>query len=141
MSSTMLHTCVCRTLVVAHSEQSPTDDEWGAWIARMGQLDYDCVLIATRGGAPNAKQRTQTNDFWQDKTKPKMAVLSDSPAVRGALFAFYYLFKGTMKPFPANHAGQALNFLGVSRENYAEVLTAAGELQDRLSVAKKRRSA
>ena len=122
---TMIFECVEKVLIVAHGTRAPLDEEWEAWMARMGRLDYDCVLILTDGAAPTPKQRSATNAFWEGKEKPKMAVLSESALVRGAIFAFYYLFKGGMRPFAPAHMNDALAFMDVPNTAWEAVARTA----------------
>ena len=118
----MSYDCIRRVLVVIHATIEPSDAEWADWMRCMQAGGYDSILVITEGAAPTSKQRTLTNEFWGTRTKPKMAVVTDSKVVRGAIFAFYWLFQGAMKPFAPANLDEAMAFLQVPPQDRPAVL-------------------
>lgn len=102
-----------QTLVIVHTSEAPSDEDWNGWLERMGELDYENILIVSRGGGPTASQRRKTNKFWVGKTVPKFALVTTSRFVIGIVKAFNWFLDDQLKPFHPNDFEQALDYIDV----------------------------
>ncbi|MEO5725930.1 MAG: hypothetical protein ABI134_23760 [Byssovorax sp.] len=109
--------------VILIREAAPTDSDWnrymaGAkdWIERQpDKLAGTPTLVLSDGGAPNTMQRTRLTEIQEGtSTRTAVALLSDSPLVRGASRAIA-LFNPRFKVFKPVHFTEALDHLGVPR--------------------------
>jgi hypothetical protein len=116
-----------QTLLVVHTSEAPTDDDWDAWLERMGQLDYKNILIVSRGGGPTATQRRKTNKFWVGKKVPKFALVTTSRFVIGIVKAFNWFLDDQLKPFHPDHLERAFEYIEVP-EHERDALRMTAEL-------------
>lgn len=107
-----LYERVGETLLIVHPEQGCSDQEWDAWIARMGQRDYRNILVVTDGGGPTVSQRGRAVDFWKGKEVPRFAVVTEEALVRGILTAFRWLKISDMMPVSPNNIAEAFDYIG-----------------------------
>jgi hypothetical protein len=114
-----------QTLVIVHTSEAPSDEDWDSWLERMGQFDYENILIVSRGGGPTARQRRKTNKFWLGKKVPKFALVTNSRFVIGIVRAFNWFLDDQLRPFHPDDYGQALDYIEVpERERDALRMTA-----------------
>jgi hypothetical protein len=102
-----------QTLVVVHTSEAPSDEDWNAWVERMGESDYKNILIISRGGGPTAAQRRRTNKFWAGKQVPRFSLVTTSRFVIGIVKAFNWFLDDQLKPFHPNDFEQALGYIEV----------------------------
>jgi hypothetical protein len=113
MSQSIAFEKVGQTLLIVHNEQAPSDQEWSAWIERMGKRDYVNILIFTTGGGPTTAQRARTNEFWRGKHVPYFALVTKSKLAIGLLTAFNWFLGDRLKPFSPENVDKAFNYIGV----------------------------
>jgi hypothetical protein len=120
------------TLVIVHAAVAPTDEEWDAWIARMAHQDYKRVLILSRGGGPNARQRRKTNKFWAGRDVPRFALVTTSRFVIGIIKAFNWFLDDQLKPFHPDRMDEALDYIEVPEPERAALRARADVLTRQL---------
>jgi hypothetical protein len=71
----------------------PPSADFDAWLVRMGKHDFTKLLIHSRGGDPNSKQRLRIGEFWRNSGRPlpKTALLTDSLSARCVLTALNWI--------------------------------------------------
>lgn len=102
-----------QTLLIVHTSEAPSDDDWDAWLERMGRLDYKNILIISRGGGPTASQRRKTNKFWLGKKVPRFALVTTSRFVIGIVKAFNWFLDDQLKPFHPDDMERAFDYIEV----------------------------
>ena len=118
-----------RTLVLVHSASAPTDAEWDQWLDRMSYSDWDRLLVWSRGGAPTARQRAATAEFWRGRTPHPMAVVTASRIVRGAVTAFSWLLGNRAAAFDPSRYVDAMDFLGIPTAEQERCLAVSQRLR------------
>ena len=120
-------------------EQNPSDDDWTEWIDAYenGAVEHGVrtLLVLSRGGGPNARQRKQlvarmvagVNDAVEEL---RTAVCGDAAAVRAITNAIGWL-SGTphMKSFGYEARQKALQYLGASEEYWPEIIGTVKRLE------------
>jgi hypothetical protein len=94
-------------------EREPPETDLDAWLMRAARDDYTKILLHSRGGSPDAKQRARLAGYW-DKAAgpiPPCAVLTDSAMVRSVLVALSWISKFPMRAFAGDDVAGALRFL------------------------------
>jgi hypothetical protein len=113
-------------VVCVHSEAAPSDEEWEGILrlftaaVERGRL---AVIVHTKGGAPNARQRARLNEILRGGT-PRIAVMSSSAVVRAAATAISW-FNPLFRLFPPEGVEAALDHLeikGLERESVSRAL-------------------
>jgi hypothetical protein len=121
-----------KTFIVAHGRESPTPEEWSAFLKAM-ELDLPNlrgILVFTAGGSLNARQREQI-ELLTTRGNLRVAVLTDSVVVRGVVTALSW-FKVQIKAFAPNAEQSALEHLGVEPAARAAVLASLREIKARV---------
>lgn len=124
-----------RINVVVHGTRSPTDLEWATYLNETREISQRpdfCILVLSRGGSPDGKQRTLlTSSIPKGARKPPVALLTDSAIVRGVIAAFG-LFNPLMKAFATRDLDAASLYLGLNRTERERVQTVLAELETEL---------
>ncbi len=132
MSRTMAWRTEGRVNVVVHGTRSPTDLEWATYLNETRDISLRpdfCLLVLSRGGSPDGKQRTLlTSSIPKGTRKPPVALLTDSAIVRGVVGAMG-LFNPLMKAFATNDLDGAARYLGLTRAEREGVQKVLGELE------------
>jgi hypothetical protein len=102
-------------LVLFHSSESPTNEEWDAHMRLLEQMmrEHRSVntIVLTEGGAPSATQRAAlTKVLGNGPTRS--AILTRSAAVRTVLTALRF-WNPTIVGFTPEELPKAMEFLGV----------------------------
>jgi hypothetical protein len=100
--------------IAVHSGEPPSRAEWDAFMAAVRAVPVTelRILAVTDGGAPGALERGLLIDHLRG-TQTRIAVLSDSLAVRGAATALSWFTKG-LRVFPPRSIDAALAHLSIS---------------------------
>jgi hypothetical protein len=140
---TMAFKLVDNVFVVVHTNQTPSEAEWNAYVeavvaASMQRTDAGILryLIFTAGGGPNAGQRKASNDALQRVNALRnsaAAVISASPAVRGIVTVFSW-FNINIKSFSPAQTEDALHHLEIQPEMKAKALVALRQLKAELDL-------
>lgn len=107
-------------LIAVHPASDPSDEDWAAYVQFCKQLPKSCrkTLAMTKGGGPNPKQRKVLQEeylkhFVHDKANPmKVAVITDSPLLRGVVTALNWFNPNTVA-FAPSALEEAFRYLGV----------------------------
>jgi hypothetical protein len=109
-------------IVVVHTKESPTDDEWKQYLdfcLEIGGLQGTITryLVITRGGAPTAKQRKQMHDLVSEALRRnpqvlKGAIVTPSTFVRGIVNAMS-LVEPVYRAFSPAEIARAYEYIGV----------------------------
>jgi hypothetical protein len=120
-------------MLIVHPSRPPTTQEWDAFIqlslAKLAQGPLK-MLVMTQGGAPDARQRTQSRLLFEKGPLP-IAVLTDLPVVRGVVTALSW-FNPAIRAFAFKRGagiGDALKFLQVDAVAPDRVLVEIREMQ------------
>jgi hypothetical protein len=91
--TTMAFAAVDDLLVLCHSEDNPSEPEWDRWLATERLRKHRALLVVTRGGAPNSKQRARVAEVLGANAgpTPPVALLTNSTALRTLMTAFTWL--------------------------------------------------
>lgn len=112
-----------RLLLAVVTEDSPTDEEWTAWLSlcreRLGQSMR--VMIAVHGGGPDAYKRKALADLTRHEDDLRTAILTDSEVARGMVVAFNWLGL-PRRGFGSNQYRLAAEFLELTADEWREVL-------------------
>jgi hypothetical protein len=115
--SAIAFAAVGELLILCYSTASPSDAEWDVWIEREKRMAHRAVLVSTEGGSPNARQRARVAEATDTKgaTRPPLALLTDSAAIRSIMTAFGWILgkHQPMKAFPRSALDEAMAWLGV----------------------------
>ncbi len=116
--TTIAFAAVDDLMVLCHSEDNPSEAEWDRWIATERQGKHRALLVATRGGAPNSKQRARVAEVLGANAAPAppVALLTDSVALRTLMTAFTWLLghQHRMKAFPPDAVGEAVAWTAIA---------------------------
>lgn len=88
-------------VILVHTEAAPSQAEWDSYVANLksmeqvvgGDLGRGALIVFTDGGAPNAIQRRQVNDWLRGRYWP-VSVVSYSGVVRTVGTAMSFFNKG-----------------------------------------------
>ena len=119
-------------MIVVHTGQAPSDEEWTRYVAAVERMDPEKLrtIVFTDGGAPNLEQREAINRALGGKTSPG-AVVSNSMLVRGAVTALSW-FNPKIKAFSPSGTAAAFAYLGVPEVAVPDVWVMVKRLQHRL---------
>ena len=130
----MVFEAVGRTLVVVHSKDFPSDEEWDGYLealrAHISEWKARRSLVLTEGGAPSSRQRTRMTETVGDAAAPT-AVVTSSPAVVATVGALN-LRNAAIRAFSPEQMEDALTHLGLDASERQRVAAAASALQQRL---------
>ena len=130
----MRYRCDGRLIIVAHTNASPSDEEWSGYarevaaaLSRSAPADLRTVVF-TDGGGPNAEQRRMLTEIkgWNIV---RVSVVSQSLAVRGIVTAFSW-FNPKIKAFLPIAVGAAFRHLGLSPDEESRVWATVNEFQE-----------
>jgi hypothetical protein len=124
------------TIVCAHTERAPSDEEWAAVIACIQPIQDPHtirILVHTDGGAPTATQRALLNSRV-GTAKPPLAVMTPSSIARAAATAISWFSPSTRVFRPEDIAG-AIRHLAVPQESVAVLRRTLAELRTDLRTA------
>jgi hypothetical protein len=124
--------------VLAVGSRSPSDTDWDAYLdfvkESIGARKAPLTLVSSKGGGPTPAQRQRLNDVTKslnvEKTL-KVAVLTQSPVVRGIATALSWFVQG-YKAFAPSDLGAALDFLGVISADQIEIKRLVPKLHARI---------
>jgi hypothetical protein len=128
---------VAHCLVVVHGKETPTDEEWNAFLA-IG-LKYVAanpmrLLVVTDGGAPSAKQRKRVAEVLVSRPETdRIAIVTASMIARGVVTALSW-FNPVQKTFAPNHLDDALEYLQFPHARAGEMKQLLAQLQGELLV-------
>lgn len=119
-------------LVALHTTSDPSDDEWNHWCDLCeiafhqvkGDLAQMPNLVLTDGGLPSMAQRTRVAQLLADgHSLPRVAVVSDSIAVRSAVRAFG-AFNPDTRSFSPTAIADAFAHCGFTRSDTTAIVEA-----------------
>jgi hypothetical protein len=114
-------------LILLHSKDPPPASDWGPYMNEARRMDQVCqgdlsragILVFTDGGAPNATQRSEINE-WLAGRKIRTAVVMSSPLVRGIVTALNW-FNKDIKPFAPQGWRDAMSFVGFRANEHERI--------------------
>jgi hypothetical protein len=134
--TTMAFAAVGDLMVLFHTERDPSEAEWDRWIATERLRKHRALLILTRGGAPNSKQRARVADVLNAHAgpNPPVALLTDSTMLRAMMTAFTWLLRRQhrMKAFAPTAVEEAVAWTAVDVRP-EDVLATAHRLETALT--------
>lgn len=130
----MRYRCDGRMIIVAHTNASPSDEEWSGYAREVAAVlsrsapEEVRTVVFTDGGGPNAEQRRMLTEIkgWNIV---RVSVVSQSLAVRGIVTAFSW-FNPKIKAFLPIAVGAAFRHLGLSPDEESRVWSTVKEFQD-----------
>ena len=130
--STLEFTVIDRLFLVMYGMASPSDDEWGSYLATVERhgIERTMQLIITDGGEPTSEQRRELNELLGSRVVP-VAVVSSSARVRGTVTALSWLNR-RIKAFPPSELWEALAYLEIPRPRFELVEHELLRLRSRL---------
>lgn len=123
-------------VVVLQDTKNATDQEWKSLVNDVAEAQAEhssenmWALVASDGGAPTLAQRRELKDLFSD-TKLSIAVLSDSPLVRGAVMAMSW-FNDSIRVFSPAQFTKWMNYVPISPGEEALLRSAIRELQKKV---------
>ena len=117
MLPTMSFRLVHDVMVLVHGETEPRDDEWANYIAvvkvAIAKRAVRVLLVLSRGGGPNAKQRARIVEAYQG-SNVYAAICTSSAVARGVTTAIGWIYKANlMRSFPSGQLNEAMTHLGI----------------------------
>ena len=133
MARTMTWRTEGRVQVVLHGKQSPSRLEWQRYLSDLlpnGALLHEerRIVVVSNGGAPDGEQRRQMAEVVGKWKKPPLALLTDSPIVRGMVAALR-IFNPSMRAFRRDELASACLFLELAPGEAARVTELVAELR------------
>ncbi|MCA9609713.1 MAG: hypothetical protein KC619_29145 [Myxococcales bacterium] len=125
-----------RLCLTVHGEQSPTDEEWTAYLAGIDRhvpLHAQRVLVVSAGGAPSSAQRKRMVDALEGAQVP-VAIITSSLLMRGAGIAVSW-FNPFVEVFAPHQLARALDHLGLTEWQRAEVPRILAQLESELEIS------
>jgi hypothetical protein len=115
--TTMAFAAVDDLLILCHSEDNPSEAEWDRWIATERLRKHRALLVLTRGGSPNSRQRARVAELLGATAgpTPPVALLTDSTVLRTLMTAFTWLLgrQHRMKAFSPEAVEDAVAWTAV----------------------------
>ena len=129
-----------RDLIVGvYSGDSPSDDEWNAYVdaLRPHAASAMPVLTVSDGGGPNAgqRQRLLANYTREQNKRLHVAVVSDAMSIYGVVTAISW-FNSNVKAFKVASIDDALAHLELKRERFPVVKMRVAALRRELGLPK-----
>ncbi|HET9933881.1 MAG TPA: hypothetical protein VFQ35_24420 [Polyangiaceae bacterium] len=120
-------------MVVVHGAESPSVVDWARYVneLRAHVPPVERILVRTRGGAPDGKQRAAFTEVFRGE-QPRVAVMTGSRMVQGVVNAFR-IFNPSTSAFALDGWEDVGEFLGLSAEERVRATTLAAELERELS--------
>jgi hypothetical protein len=120
------------TCILVHTHEAPDEAEWKALVAGLAEdQGIRGMFVFTNGASLNVQQREDMKKVARSGVK--MAVLTESKIVRGALTAIGWL-GGSMRPFRHADVHSAIKWLVPATEDAARVRSVLRALQDQLGI-------
>jgi hypothetical protein len=132
---------VDRFVVVVHGKEPPTDEEWNEYLdfTFKGAAAKDVVrhLVVTEGAAPSSAQRRELQErasecLDQDPMSVRAAIITPSTFVRGVVTAMSWIVD-TNRAFAPDKLDDAMKYLGIPLEHFAEIEKMVRTLQGELA--------
>jgi hypothetical protein len=137
MSSTMRWSYVNTTQVVVHTTESPTTEEWEAFLADLGHRigHVRSMFVYSLGGGPTTPQRSGFKRLLEEsRVDPAIAVLTASDFVRGVVTAINWFKKTRIRLFTLDGRVEAADHLGLGPSERIEVWAALDDLRHQLGM-------
>jgi hypothetical protein len=131
--STFKYKLARRVHVAVHSAESPSDDEWQAYLDDIRHwLGFvDGIFSYTVGGGPNGRQRERSVQFWREQSKqPPIAVVTPSILVVRMAGALRWFMPGQIKAFTPRNLDRAFEYLQLGATERAAVEATLRALAD-----------
>ena len=128
----MSHSITHDVDLVVHSESSPSDAEWDAYLQHVNSYANRVkgTLVLTYGGVPTSPQRERGAKLRSGLSKrPPIAVMTDSQFSRAVVNVIARVFGEKIKAFPASSLGEACDFLMLSAQQREAVRVTLGSLK------------
>jgi hypothetical protein len=112
--ATFAYEVVQRVHVAVHSAQAPSDEEWQAYMADIGQRlpQFDAVYSFAQGVGPSGAQRKMSVDFWKKQARQlPIAVVTPSLLVVRAAGALRWFMPSQIKAFIPRDKDKAFDYL------------------------------
>jgi hypothetical protein len=125
------------TQVVVHTTESPTTEEWEAFLADLGHRigHVRSMFVYSLGGGPTTPQRSGFKKLLeQSRADPAIAVLTASDFVRGVVTAINWFKKTRIRLFTLNGRVEAADHLGLGPSERIEVWAALDDLRHQLGM-------
>ena len=129
--------CRQKTMILVHTKEPPSDDEWKAYIQDAATLRdrIKGFLVISEGGGPNTLQRGELNELMEvEKRGQKTAVVTVNRIARGIVTAMGWFNPG-IKAFSTINVQAALEYLGVPANEYDDHLVDLKKLKAELGIA------
>ena len=115
-----------RVHVAVHSAESPSDDEWEAYLDDIRHwLGFvDGIFSYTVGGGPSSRQRDRAVQFWRAQSKqPPIAVVTPSVLVVRMAGALRWFMPSQIKAFTPRDIDRAFEYLHLAAAERSAVET------------------
>lgn len=121
-------------LVLVHTKDSPTDEEWKTYCddARKWREQIRGILVLSEGGGPNSVQRGEL-EVALDRPEAKTAVVTLSRVARGIVTAMSW-FTPKIKAFSTLQVPAALEYLEVPPRGHPSINATIKALRQELDL-------
>ena len=130
----MRYRCNGTLIVVVHTSEPPSDDEWSRYAREVEELlsrsapEEVRTVVFTDGGGPNPAQRRRLAEI-EGWSAVRVSVVSSSAAARAIVNAFSW-FNPRMKAFLPVAVGAALRHLGLAPDEESRVWRTLEEFRE-----------
>lgn len=133
----MLHEMVGSVMVVVHNLESPPYHEWDPYLRAMESerkaARLDAMIVRSRGGGPNARQRREVTEMWKRVGgNPPIAVVTESTMARGLSAALNFFLPSGIRVYPPSDSTRALEDLKCDPSAVAQIERKISEMLRRL---------
>jgi hypothetical protein len=129
----MVHEVFGDFLLVLHTDNLPSDDEWRSYINSIAKMPTRVrQLVFTDGGGPTSKQRAELNEVLRSKLNTG-SVISSNRMIRYVVAAVNWLGAHNVRSFAPNELKNAMQYIGVTDEEVPRLLTRLAALAVKLS--------
>jgi hypothetical protein len=136
----LLHELIEGVVLVVHSKQPPTDEEWDATLVHIpkthGGRPWLPVLVRAESG-PNAMQRARLNIAIKH-VRARTAVLHESTMARGVLMALQWIGLQEIQGFHPGDVDGALDYLGIDRAHRPAIRARLASMERELGLIAER---
>ncbi len=125
-----------RLVVTLHTADVPNDPEWSEYVSQADAilpLESQRILVVSAGGGPSGAQR-KAMVHALDGAQVPVAILTNSLLMRGAGIAISW-FNPHLKMFGPDQLQPAIDYLGLTAWERAEVPVALAHLEEELGVS------
>ena len=118
---------VDHVLAVSHAPEPMSDDEWDDFLGVLRETveqhgRADVIVSAHGKGGPTVTQRARLSELGSEVGGIRMAVVTDSPFLRGTVTALRWMKTIDARSFSSHDEEKAVNYLGLSREDGVRTL-------------------